>query len=217
LALIPATLAFVASVFKFQGRANWHIRKLEGLRALRSRLLYRFQRSRTPTTWQLSPRLWTSSPKICGGNGSESSHLIGAVSSDCTARVHDPSGGISPRRVQAGRDVVGRVSSAITPPEIALHAIIATATLNRIQSPCSLYVLDLSSGDAPTGFPRIASPQRLAGVPAGTDVLSGSDHRPRPPADARSRRSDVRHHPGQATVPAMQGRPCARVSLCGRT
>jgi hypothetical protein len=40
LALIPATLAFVASVFKSQGRANWHIRKLEGLRALRSRLLY---------------------------------------------------------------------------------------------------------------------------------------------------------------------------------
>ncbi len=40
IALIPGAIAVIAATMKFEGKSNWHYRKLYGFNSLKSRLLY---------------------------------------------------------------------------------------------------------------------------------------------------------------------------------
>ena len=40
IAFIPGAVAVIAATMKFEGKSNWHYRKLYGLNSLKSRLLY---------------------------------------------------------------------------------------------------------------------------------------------------------------------------------
>jgi hypothetical protein len=59
LALFPGALALAANLFRFQGKANWHYRKMNGLKGLQNELLYQLPESpevtdiaRVATAWK---------------------------------------------------------------------------------------------------------------------------------------------------------------------